>query len=113
MTAAGPGGGDAPPRVPGPTAAPAEVAALTDGEWHRLHPATPLLKGGIALVILLGIVVNNAREFVVGAFVPGERGDGEGDPSATCSATACSSGSCSASSGSSPCSSRCSGCRGG
>ena len=80
MTAAGPGGGDAPPRVPGPTAAPAEVAALTDGEWHRLHPATPLLKGGIALVILLGIVVNNAREFVVGAFVPGERGDGEGDP---------------------------------
>ncbi|WP_223269460.1 PH domain-containing protein [Frigoribacterium sp. ACAM 257] len=59
------------------------MAELTDGEWHRLHPATPLLKGGIALIVVLGIIVNNAREWVVGLFVPGGRrpdGDGEGDP---------------------------------
>ncbi|MBD8583040.1 PH domain-containing protein [Frigoribacterium sp. CFBP 8766] len=71
-----PGGSAAP-------AAPAAVAELTDGEWHRLHPATPLLKGGIALIVVLGIIVNNAREWVVGFFVPGGRrpdGDGEGDP---------------------------------
>ncbi|WP_209559375.1 PH domain-containing protein [Frigoribacterium sp. PvP032] len=68
--------------LPGPSA-PAAVAELTDGEWHRLHPATPLLKGGIALIVVLGIIVNNAREWVVGFFVPGGRrpdGDGEGDP---------------------------------
>jgi putative membrane protein len=71
------------PATPETPAAPAAVAELTDGEWHRLHPATPLLKGGIALIVVLGIIVNNAREWVVGFFVPGGRrpdGDGEGDP---------------------------------
>ncbi len=29
-------------------------SALADGQWHRLHPATPLLKGGIALLVVLG-----------------------------------------------------------
>lgn len=55
----------------------AVVAELTDGEWHRLHPATPLLKGGIAVVVLLGIVANNLRELLFESFVPGggRRGD--------------------------------------
>jgi putative membrane protein len=35
---------------------------LTDGEWHRLHPATPLLRGGIVLVAILGFIVANFRE---------------------------------------------------
>ncbi|KQS17451.1 PH domain-containing protein [Frigoribacterium sp. Leaf186] len=60
--------------------APPEVAALTDGEWHRLHPATPLLKGGIALVAVMVILFNNAREYVVELFVPGGRRGDEGDP---------------------------------
>ncbi|WP_285062007.1 PH domain-containing protein [Frigoribacterium sp. ME-P-080] len=60
--------------------APPEVAALTDGEWHRLHPATPLLKGGIALAAVLVILFNNAREYVVELFVPGGRRGDEGDP---------------------------------
>lgn len=60
--------------------APPEVAALTDGDWHRLHPATPLLKGGIALVAVLVILFNNAREYVVELFVPGGRRGDEGDP---------------------------------
>lgn len=55
------------------------VAELTDGEWHRLHPATPLLKGGIALVVVLGIILNNARDFVVGFFLPGGDGGPRGD----------------------------------
>jgi len=81
----GPAAPDSPatPATPAASAAPAAVAELTDGEWHRLHPATPLLKGGIALIVVLGIIVNNAREWVVGFFVPGGRrpdGDGEGDP---------------------------------
>jgi len=60
--------------------APPEVAALTDGEWHRLHPATPLLKGGIALAAVLVILFNNAREYVVELFVPGGRRGDDGDP---------------------------------
>ena len=35
---------------------------LADGEWHRLHPATPLLRGGLAFIAIAGIVVANLRE---------------------------------------------------
>lgn len=35
---------------------------LTDGEWHRLHPASPLLRGGIVFVAIAGIVISNLRE---------------------------------------------------
>lgn len=38
---------------------------LADGEWHRLHPATPLLKGGIAFVAILGIIIVNLRDVVI------------------------------------------------
>lgn len=38
---------------------------LTDGEWHRLHPATPLLRGGIVLIAILGFVLANFRERLV------------------------------------------------
>ncbi|WP_082581612.1 PH domain-containing protein [Leifsonia sp. Root227] len=49
----------------------AERAAerYTDGEWHRLHPATPLLRGGIVFVAILGFVLSNLRERIVGFFV--------------------------------------------
>ncbi|PWC07791.1 hypothetical protein DF223_04775 [Mycetocola zhujimingii] len=50
---------------------------LTDGEWHRLHPATPLLKGGIALIAIAGFVIANLRERLVDIFLPGQ-GDGQG-----------------------------------
>jgi putative membrane protein len=38
---------------------------LADGEWHRLHPATPLLRGGIALIAVLGFALANFRERAV------------------------------------------------
>jgi putative membrane protein len=47
------------------------VTELADGEWHRLHPATPLLRGGIALIAILGIVVANLRERLVEWLIPG------------------------------------------
>jgi putative membrane protein len=66
---------------PPPGGDPAAAAALTDGEWHRLHPLTPLLRGGIALIVILGIVVNNLRDWLVNLFIPGPgEGGGEGDP---------------------------------
>jgi putative membrane protein len=52
------------------TGAPATAAGLADGEWHRLHPATPLLRGGLYLVAFIGIIVANLRERLVEWFVP-------------------------------------------
>lgn len=47
---------------------------LTDGEWHRLHPATPLLRGGIWLLAVIGFLVANFRERLIGALLPDEPG---------------------------------------
>ncbi|MCU1420101.1 MAG: hypothetical protein JWR57_1270 [Mycetocola sp.] len=59
---------------------PAELRqrrSLTDGEWHRLHPATPLLRGGIAFLAIAGFVIANLRERLVDLFLPRA---GEYDP---------------------------------
>ena len=66
------------PKIAAPLSVPTAVARLTDGEWHRLHPATPLLKGGFALIVVLGYIVSNLRERVLGMFLP--RFDDGGDP---------------------------------
>lgn len=52
---------------------------LSDGEWHRLHPASPLLKGGLVLVAVLGYLLANARERFVELFVaqPGDYRSGD------------------------------------
>ena len=42
---------------------------LADGEWHRMHPLTPLFKGGLALIIIAGIVIANMRDKVINWFV--------------------------------------------
>lgn len=47
------------------------MTQLADGEWHRLHPATPLLKGGIAFIAILGVIIANLRERLLEIFVPG------------------------------------------
>lgn len=54
--------------APDPLAPNATVnasASLADGQWHRLHPATPLLRGGIAFVAILGIVIVNLRDVAI------------------------------------------------
>ncbi len=51
--------------------APATRTGLADGEWHRLHPATPLLRGGLGFVAIIGIVIANLRERLVEWFLPG------------------------------------------
>lgn len=58
-----------------PVSAVAE--SLTDGEWHRMHPASPLLKGGITLIAILGVVVANLRERLIAIFLPGFEEDGD------------------------------------
>ncbi len=65
----------------GVTAAAAPVrggsSSVADGEWHRMHPMTPLLKGGIVLLILFGILISNMRDRVVGWFVERVTPEGE------------------------------------
>ncbi|KQO63772.1 PH domain-containing protein [Curtobacterium sp. Leaf261] len=59
----------------------AAAAQLTDGEWHRLHPATPLLKGGIVFVAIFFFVFQQFRERLVNMVIPQAGYDGEqGDP---------------------------------
>jgi len=43
---------------------------LSDGEWHRLHPLTPLFRGGFFLVVIAGIVIANLRDRLIGTFLP-------------------------------------------
>jgi len=49
---------------------------LANGEWHRMHPLTPLFKGGLALIIIAGIVIANMRDrliaWAVDLFTPEE-----------------------------------------
>ncbi|MHA7985303.1 PH domain-containing protein [Rathayibacter sp. CAU 1779] len=46
-----------------------EATGLADGEWHRMHKATPLLRGGIAIVAIVGVIVANLRERIIAFFV--------------------------------------------
>jgi putative membrane protein len=51
------------------------VTSFTDGEWHRLHPATPLLRGGIALIAIISFMVYNLRDQLIEGFLGGRDED--------------------------------------
>lgn len=53
-----------------PTEQPRVAPNLSDGEWHRLHPLTPLFRGGLVLVVVAGIVIANLRDRLVYLFLP-------------------------------------------
>ena len=48
---------------------PQPVTNLADGEWHRLHPASPLLRGGLVFLAVLGFIIANLRERLVDMFI--------------------------------------------
>ncbi|MFC0680548.1 PH domain-containing protein [Lysobacter korlensis] len=76
-----PGGpADGPPLDASPAPMAVRPTGLADGEWHRLHPATPLLRGGIGLVALIGVLIANLRERILGFFVDDPGFQSEGDP---------------------------------
>lgn len=60
-----------------PSEHPPSLTRYADGEWHRLHPATPLLKGGIALIAVLGVIVANLRERLIDFFFHTPRYNGD------------------------------------
>ena len=55
------------------------ATGLADGEWHRMHKATPLLRGGIAIVAILGVIIANLRERII-SFVFNTPNYDSGDP---------------------------------
>ncbi|MGN8027183.1 PH domain-containing protein [Microbacterium sp. 22242] len=59
-------------------------SSLADGAWHRMHPLTPLLKGGLVLVVVLGYLVANLRErlvyWAISLFTPTRVPELGGDP---------------------------------
>ncbi|MET0673195.1 MAG: PH domain-containing protein, partial [Microbacterium pygmaeum] len=59
-----------PPETTPPGPLPGARSPLSDGEWHRLHPLTPLLRGGLFLLVIVGIVVANLRDRLVYLFLP-------------------------------------------
>ncbi|CAG7620594.1 hypothetical protein LEUCIP111803_02376 [Leucobacter soli] len=63
---------------PGTTPGTAEPASV-EADWRRLHPLSPLLRGGIALIVIAGIVIANLRDRLIELFVAddfvGESGD--------------------------------------
>jgi putative membrane protein len=38
-------------------------------EWHRLHPATPLLRGGIVVIAILGFLIVQFRDLILGSVI--------------------------------------------
>ncbi|MEA9984926.1 PH domain-containing protein [Subtercola sp. RTI3] len=78
--------GETAPDMPGapglpssmPPSLPPVAAHLADGEWHRLHWASPLLKGGFVLVAVLAFILTNLRERLVELFIPTGPGPGDG-----------------------------------
>ncbi|WP_164861569.1 PH domain-containing protein, partial [Microbacterium sp. CPCC 204701] len=61
-----------PEPVDGHAAPPSELvrSPLSDGEWHRLHPLTPLLRGGLFLLVVIGVIVANLRDRLLIVFLP-------------------------------------------
>ncbi len=64
--------------LPATGAPAAPPTRLADGEWHRLHPATPLLRGGIAFIAILGVVIVNLRDLIIEIVLVGP--EGQDDP---------------------------------
>jgi putative membrane protein len=49
----------------------ATATNFADGEWHRLHRGTPLFRGGLTLIIIIGVIIANFRERLIEAYIPG------------------------------------------
>lgn len=57
--------------------------SLADGEWHRLHPATPLFRGGIFLIAIIGFIVVQWRDLLIQIFIGGDEFGVPRDPIVT------------------------------
>lgn len=58
---------------------PSASRAVADGEWHRLYPATPFLRGGIVVIAIIGYLFVQFRDVVIGVFIGNVAGNGAGN----------------------------------
>lgn len=49
-----------------------EIPAAAEIDWRHLHPLSPLLRGGLALLIIFGVVVASFRDVLLSLFLPAE-----------------------------------------
>ena len=47
--------------------------------WHRMHPLTPLLQGGLILLVIAGVLIANLRDRFIEIFVGEDLAGGNGD----------------------------------
>ncbi|MHA3722638.1 PH domain-containing protein [Leucobacter sp. HY1910] len=45
------------------------TGAETETAWRRMHPFSPLLRGGLALLVIAGIIIGNFRDRIIDIFV--------------------------------------------
>lgn len=68
--------------VPAPPAPPKDAT----GEWQRMHPLSPLLRGGVVLLAVIGYAISQLGDRVLGSWglgwVTGGDPDEPGDPTA-------------------------------
>ena len=64
-----------------PGAATLPGKADADG-WRHLHPLSPLLRGGLALIVIAGIIIANLRDRVIQFFMSDAFSEGELPPGA-------------------------------
>ncbi|MBN9611866.1 MAG: PH domain-containing protein, partial [Actinobacteria bacterium] len=69
--------------VPAEGAAGSQSGSTVEaGDWRRLHPLSPLLRGGLVTLVIGGILIANLRDRVINFFISlefGEPGSGSGD----------------------------------
>lgn len=65
-----------------PTAAVTALPGTPDSDgWRKLHPLSPILRGGLTFVLLIGLIVVNLRDRLVRTFFGGDEAadDDQGD----------------------------------
>ncbi len=71
------------PAAAAPTTASHTPAPVVETDWRRLHPLSPLLRGGLVLIVVAGIVIANLRDRLIELFLAREvvdvMGPNEGD----------------------------------
>lgn len=56
----------------------AQLPGASDAEgWRRMHPLSPLLRGGLALIVIAGIILANFRDHFVQFFFANNLDDGD------------------------------------
>ena len=56
----------------------AQLPGASDADgWRRMHPLSPLLRGGLALIVIAGIIIANFRDHFVQFFVANNVADGD------------------------------------